>query len=65
MVKIAKVLGTDELFAYLEKYDIELEAQYDEILARYISISLPIVKALSATASIQAFEKAVESLHHI
>jgi len=35
LVKITKVLGTDELFAYLEKYDIELDAQYDEILGRY------------------------------
>ncbi|THH12933.1 hypothetical protein EW146_g7228 [Bondarzewia mesenterica] len=35
LVKIAKVLGTDELYAYLNKYDIELDAQYDEILQRY------------------------------
>jgi len=35
LVKIAKVLGTDELFAYLDKYDIELDAQYDDILGRY------------------------------
>ncbi|KAI9025687.1 kinase-like domain-containing protein [Hyaloraphidium curvatum] len=35
LVKIAKVLGTDELFAYLEKYDIELDPHFDEILGRY------------------------------
>ncbi|RUS14627.1 LOW QUALITY PROTEIN: casein kinase II alpha subunit [Endogone sp. FLAS-F59071] len=35
LVKIAKVLGTDELFTYLDKYDIELDAQYDDILGRY------------------------------
>ncbi|KAG8908538.1 Casein kinase II subunit alpha [Tulasnella sp. 403] len=35
LVKITKVLGTDELYAYLEKYDIELDAQYDDILGRY------------------------------
>jgi hypothetical protein len=35
-VKITKVLGTDELYAYLEKYDIELDAQYDEILGRSV-----------------------------
>lgn len=28
------MLGTDELYEYLEKYDIELDAQYDEILGR-------------------------------
>lgn len=35
LVKIAKVLGTDELFDYLDKYDIELDAQYDDILGRF------------------------------
>ena len=36
LVKITKVLGTDELYAYLEKYDIELDAQYDDILGRLV-----------------------------
>ncbi|KAF8473569.1 kinase-like domain-containing protein [Kalaharituber pfeilii] len=35
LVKIAKVLGTDALFDYLDKYNIELDAQYDDILGRY------------------------------
>lgn len=35
LVKIARVLGTNELFAYLEKYNLELDVQYDEILGRY------------------------------
>ena len=35
LVKIAKVLGTEELFAYLDKYEIELSSHYDEILQRY------------------------------
>lgn len=35
LVKIAKVLGTEELFEYLDKYDIELDPQYDEILLRF------------------------------
>jgi casein kinase II subunit alpha len=35
LVKIAKVLGTDELFAYLEKYDIELDSHFDGILGRH------------------------------
>ncbi len=34
LVKIAKVLGTDDLYHYLEKYDIALDPQYDEILGR-------------------------------
>ncbi|KAF2754314.1 putative casein kinase [Pseudovirgaria hyperparasitica] len=35
LVKIAKVLGTEDLFDYLDKYDIELDAQYDDILGRF------------------------------
>ncbi|KAG6869169.1 hypothetical protein C0993_012268 [Termitomyces sp. T159_Od127] len=34
LVKITKVLGTDELFAYLEKYNIRLDAQYNELIGR-------------------------------
>ena len=35
MVVIAKVLGTDDLFAYLDKYDIELDAHFDDLLERF------------------------------
>lgn len=35
LVKIAKVLGTDELFAYVQKYQIVLDRQYDNILGQY------------------------------
>ncbi|KAJ3022400.1 UNVERIFIED_CONTAM: Casein kinase II subunit alpha [Siphonaria sp. JEL0065] len=35
LVKIAKVLGTDELFVYLDKYGIELDPHFDEVLGRY------------------------------
>jgi len=34
LVKIARVLGTDELFAYLQKYDLELDSHFDQILTR-------------------------------
>lgn len=40
LVKIAKVLGTDELHAYIEKYNIRLDAQYDDILARFAFLVL-------------------------
>lgn len=53
LVKIAKVLGTDELFLYLEKYDIELDAQYDDILGRYVSISLVLVLFISPVTVIK------------
>jgi casein kinase II subunit alpha len=35
LVKIARVLGTDELFKYLEKYSIKLDPEYNNILGRY------------------------------
>ena len=35
LVKIAKVLGTTKLFEYLDKYDIELDSQYDDILSEH------------------------------
>jgi casein kinase II subunit alpha len=34
LVRIAKVLGTDELYEYLEKYQIELDPRFNEILGR-------------------------------
>jgi casein kinase II subunit alpha len=34
LVKIAKVLGTDELYTYIDKYNIRLDAQYYKILGR-------------------------------
>ncbi|KAI6170492.1 Casein kinase II subunit alpha [Aphelenchoides bicaudatus] len=35
LVKIAKVLGTDELFMYIEKYQIELDPRFNDILGRH------------------------------
>ena len=35
LVRIAKVLGTDKLFAYLDKYDLELDPDFDNLLGRH------------------------------
>jgi casein kinase II subunit alpha len=35
LVKIARVLGTDGLFNYLDKYNLELDPQFDGILGRH------------------------------
>jgi casein kinase II subunit alpha len=35
LVKITRVLGTDALFDYLEKYEIELDSQFDSLLGRH------------------------------
>lgn len=35
LVRIAKVLGTDDLFDYMEKYQIELDPRFNDILGRH------------------------------
>jgi len=35
LVKIAKVLGTEELMKYLQKYNLTLSSEYDDILGEY------------------------------
>ncbi|UYV67289.1 CSNK2A2 [Cordylochernes scorpioides] len=35
LVRIAKVLGTEEMFAYLDKYQIELDPRFNDILGRH------------------------------
>ncbi|KAH7981406.1 hypothetical protein HPB49_023873 [Dermacentor silvarum] len=35
LVRIAKVLGTEELFEYLEKYQAELDPRFNDILGRH------------------------------
>lgn len=34
-MKIAKVLGTDDLYAYIEKFNIQLDSHYDDILGTH------------------------------
>jgi casein kinase II subunit alpha len=40
LVKIAKVLGTDELHEYLTKYDLELDAHFESLLGKHSKKSL-------------------------
>lgn len=35
LVKIAKVLGTDELFAYIDRYNVTLDSHYNDILGTH------------------------------
>lgn len=39
LVRIAKVLGTDELFGYLHKYHIELDTRFKDLLGQWVSLS--------------------------
>ena len=34
LVRIGKVLGTDDLYAYIEKYQIDLDPRFNDILGR-------------------------------
>jgi len=36
LVRIAKVLGTEELMEYIERYQIDLDPRFNEILGRWI-----------------------------
>lgn len=40
MDRIAKVLGTQDLIAYIDKYDCELDEAYDGVLGNHPKISL-------------------------
>lgn len=35
LAKIAKCLGTDELYEYLDRYDLELDSHYDGVIGRH------------------------------
>ncbi|XP_044734661.1 casein kinase II subunit alpha isoform X2 [Chrysoperla carnea] len=35
LIRIAKVLGTEELFEYLDKYHIDLDANYSDLIGRH------------------------------
>ena len=43
LVRIAKVLGTDELYDYIEKYQIELDPRFNDILGRSVDYDYIIV----------------------
>ena len=36
LVRIAKVLGTDELYAYLDKYGLVIDAHFQSLIGRYV-----------------------------
>jgi len=35
LVKIARILGTDALFSYLEKYNLTLQSCFDGVIGRF------------------------------
>ena len=56
LVRIAKVLGTDELFEYIDKYQIDLDPRFNDILGRYklsLSLSVSFLFRVSLCCSVQ------------
>ena len=37
LVRIAKVLGTEDLYEYLDRYNIELDPRFNDILGRQVT----------------------------
>jgi len=63
LVKIAKVIGTDELFEYLEKYDLELDPHYDGILGRHSR--KPFSRFITAENSHLVSDEAIDLLNKL
>ncbi|CEP11104.1 hypothetical protein [Parasitella parasitica] len=63
LVKIAKVLGTDDLFAYLDKYGIKLDKQYHDILGRYAKT--PWQKFITSENQKYISKEALDFLNHL
>jgi len=63
LVKIAKVLGTDELDVYLKKYNITLDPHYKDILGRYPR--KPWAKFLTAENQGYISPEAIDFLDHL
>ena len=38
LVRIAKVLGTEDLYDYIDKYNIELDPRFNDILGRWVCL---------------------------
>jgi casein kinase II subunit alpha len=61
LVRIAKVLGTDELFAYVEKYNVQLDSHYDDILGQHAK--KPWSKFITATNDQLVTDEALDLLN--
>ena len=55
LVKIAQVLGTDNLFKYLKKYHLKLDEEYIKLLGKYIFIDAGIPLSLGTSLSSQNY----------
>ena len=65
-MKITKVLGTEGLYQYLEKYDIPLDAQYDDLLGKLVPpfAFFPLIELLTLDLP-KLRQAAVDEVHYI
>eukprot|EP01040_Poterioochromonas_malhamensis_P000163 gene163-169_t len=63
LVKIAKVLGTDELYDYLDKYDLELDSRFDGILSAHTK--KPWHRFITSENHHLVSEEAIDFLHNL
>lgn len=47
LVRIAKVLGTEDLYDYIDKYNIELDPRFNDILGRQVSAAIQIFRSIT------------------
>jgi casein kinase II subunit alpha len=60
LVKIARVLGTDDLVEYLDKYNLELDAEFGELLGHHVR--KPWTKFINSTNQHFISEEALDLL---
>ena len=63
LVKIARVLGTDDLFDYLQKYDLELNQHFDGLLGRHVK--KPFTKFITPENQALVSDEAIDLVSHL
>jgi casein kinase II subunit alpha len=69
LVKIVKVLGTDLLFAYLEKFQLELPSEYESLITRtapkpWSAFITPDNQHLATPEALDLINSTIRYLHH-
>mmetsp|Transcript_1021 Transcript_1021/g.1589 ORF Transcript_1021/g.1589 Transcript_1021/m.1589 type:complete len:378 (+) Transcript_1021:192-1325(+) len=62
LIKIAKVLGTEKLFTYLETYNLPLPAYFKSILTKHKYNEIPLTKFISNKNKHLAVDEAIDFL---
>jgi len=65
LVLIARVLGTEELFNYLEKYNLDLDAYFDGVLSRDRYPKKPWVKFVTGDNASLVSKESLDLLDHL